>query len=252
LSFAWTITSSSVNEFRVFKDGVLDISATNGTLAFVTTADAQFGNGSSDTTLDFRSSDHYIDNSTSLTDTGNIWVTAKRPNANGTTNGFTTQIGSGGSGYGTGHSPQVNERALSTTNGWSMIGAGSAVTEEYNVEAATVGDVSLPYYYTIIDYEGWASMSSLAGETAQLILNGVNYPKAITSTNTLYIATTTSQSGAYVNGTGADIGIQTATSLTTVTLNEAGVLVAFIPIKPKYILFTFGKYLFKFGKFIFR
>ncbi|WP_323162301.1 hypothetical protein, partial [Pseudomonas fluorescens] len=80
-----------------------------------------------------------VDDSSALTDPGNIWVAAKRPNANGTTNGFTTQIGSGGSGYGSGHSPQVNERALSTTNGWSMVGAGAAVTEEYNIESKSTG-----------------------------------------------------------------------------------------------------------------
>ena len=58
-------------------------------------------------------------------DPGAILVTAKRPFTNGTTeDGFTTQIGASGSGYGSGHTPQVNERPLSQTNGWSVIGAG--------------------------------------------------------------------------------------------------------------------------------
>src|SRR6185436_9856514 len=127
-----------------------------------------------------RSSDHYVDSSASLTDTGNIWVTAKRPNANGTTNGFTTQIGSGGSGYGTGHSPQVNERVLSTTNGWSMVGAGSAVTEEYNIESAAAGDIDISSA-NYVDVMGWVYASSLVNETASIIVNGVSSNISLTS-----------------------------------------------------------------------
>ncbi len=173
-----------------------------------------------------RLSDIYIDSSNSLTDTGDVWVTAKRPNANGTTNGFSTQIGAGGSGYGTGHSPQVNERALSNTNGWSMIGAGSAVTEEYNIENKSTGDIDISSA-TIVDWLGWADMKSLAGETVQVILDGVNTAQAITSSETLYFKV--KGSATYPSGTGADIGITTDTSLTTVSLYECGVVVAYIP-----------------------
>ena len=176
--------------------------------------------------MDFRTSDHYVDNSSSLTDTGNIWVTAKRPVSNGTTNGFTTQIGSGGSSYGSGHSPQVNERPLSTTNGWSMVGAGSAVTEEYNIEAKNVGDIDLSKA-TIVDWLGWVSASSLAGETGNIILGGSSVAQAITSTATLYTAI--KGSATYPAGTGTDIGFQTTTALTTVSLYECGVVVAYIP-----------------------
>jgi hypothetical protein len=171
-------------------------------------------------------SDFYIDNSSSLTDTGNIWVTAKRPVANGTTNGFSTQIGSGGSGYGTGHSPQVNERPLSTTNGWSMVGAGSAVTEEYNIEGKSVGDIDISTA-TIIDWLGWVSIKALAGETGNVIIDGASVAQAITTTATLY--TKIKGSATYPAGTGADIGFQTTTALTTVSLYECGVIVAYIP-----------------------
>ena len=226
LCLAFTWTSSSVNELRFFKDGSSDISVTNGTLGTGTPQYFGFGNLSGNLTLDVRTSDHYIDDSNSLTDTGNIWVTAKRPNANGTTNGFTTQIGAGGSGYGSGHSPQVNERALSNTNGWSMVGAGSAITEEYNIEAKNIGDIDISAA-TIVDWLGWADMSSLAGETVQMILNGANVGQNITSSETLYY--NVKGSATYPAGTGADIGITTATSLTTVSLYECGVVVAYIP-----------------------
>jgi hypothetical protein len=226
ISLAYTITSTTVNRFELFVDGISSISITNATLSGVGATGILIGNISPNTVLDFRSSDHYIDNSSSLTDPGNIWVTAKRPVANGTTNGFTTQIGSGGSGYGSGHSPQINERPLSTTNGWSMVGVGSAITEEYNIEAKNVGDIDISSA-TIIDWIGWASMKSLVGETAQIILDGSNVSQAIISTATLYTAI--KGSSTYPSGSGADIGIITSTGLTTVSLYECGVIVAFTP-----------------------
>ena len=226
ISLAYTITSTTVNRFELFVDGTSTISLSNTTLPRVSSSIIGFGNQNGNTSFSIRSSDHYIDNSSSLTDTGNIWVTAKRPVSNGTTNGFTTQIGSGGSGYGTGHSPQVNERPLSTTNGWAMVGAGSAITEEYNIEAKNVGDIDISAA-TIVDWLGWASMKSLVGETVSIILNGATVSQAITSTITLY--TKIKGSSTYPSGSGADIGIITDTSLTTVSLYECGVVVAYIP-----------------------
>lgn len=226
ISLAYTITSTTVNRFELFVDGVSSISITNATIGTVGAGTTFILGNYSGGTFDFRSSDHYVDNSSSLTDTGNIWVTAKRPVSNGTTNGFTTQIGAGGSGYGSGHSPQVNERALSTTNGWSMIGAGSAITEEYNIEGKAVGDIDISAA-TIVDWLGWASMSSLVGEALNLIIDGANVVKTTTSSAVLYTAI--KGSATYPAGTGTDIGIQTTTALTTVSLYECGVIVAYIP-----------------------
>ncbi len=208
-------------------NGVSNISITNATLNSTGSIQIRIGNSNVDATMDYRTSDHYIDNDSSLTDTGDVWVTAKRPVSNGAANNFTTQIGSGGSGYGTGHSPQVNERPLSTTNGWSMVGAGSAVTEEYNVESQTTGDINIRNSY-IVDYVGWAYMSSLVSETVQMIVNGVSTAQAITSTNTMY--TKVAGSTTYPAGTGTDIGVTTDTSLTTVSLFETGIMVAYIPL----------------------
>lgn len=226
ISLAYTITSSSINRFEVFVDGVSAISVTNATSIITASSCVVFGSQTISTGYDVRFSDHYVDNSSALTDTGDIWVTAKRPFANGTTNGFTTQVGSGGSGYGTGHAPQVNERPLSTTNGWSMVGAGSAITEEYNIEGQGVGDITT-VGGTIIDYTGWVSANSLAGETASIIVNNVTSNISLTSTATVF--TKIAGSTTYPAGTGTDIGIITSTTLTTVTLNECGVLVAYNP-----------------------
>jgi hypothetical protein len=225
ISLAYTITSTVVNRFEVFVDGASAISVTNATIGAATVTALKVGNLSGNASLDMRSSDHYTDNSSSLIDTSNIWVTAKRPNANGTTNGFTTQIGSGGSGYGTGHSPQVNERPLSITNGWSIIGAGSAVTEEYNIEGKSTGDIDISLT-TILDYMGWVSASSAVSETAQIIVNGV--ASNISLVNVSGIFTNYAGSAVYPSG-GADIGIITATTVTTVSLYECGIVVAYIP-----------------------
>lgn len=225
ISIAYTITSTSVSRFEIFINGTSALSLTNPTLTNTGTFRVLMGNNGSNSTLDFRTSDFYVDNSSSLTDPGNIWVSAKRPFSNGTTNGFTTQIGAGGSGYGTGHAPQVNEVPLSTTNGWSMIGTGSAVTEEYTIEGQSVGFVSTAGG-TIVDFEGWVDASSVTSETASIIVAGATSNISLTSSATLF--TKIAGSTTYPVG-GTDIGIVTGTTVTTVGLYECGILVAFIP-----------------------
>lgn len=222
LCLAYTITDASTNEIRLFLNGTLDISISNGTGISTGTAGFRLYNDS----LAASNYHHsiYVDDSSSLTDPGSVGVTAKRPNANGTTNDFSTQIGAGGSGYGTGHSPQVNERPLSTTNGWSMVGAGSAVTEEYTVEDATTGDIDISGV-TLIDYIGWIYASSLVSETGKIIVAGVNTNKSLTSTNTFFQAVAGSTT--YPTG-GTDIGLITSTTLTTVSLYECGLVFAYI------------------------
>lgn len=225
ISLAYTVSSTSVNSFRVFVNGTSSISATNATLVNISSGAATFGNVDSNGGLDMRSSDHYVDSSASLADPGNIWVTAKRPVSNGTANNFTTQIGSGGSGYGTGHSPQVNERPLNTANGWSIVAVG-ATTEEYNIEGKSVGDINISSA-TIVDYAGWVSAKALLSETASIIVNNAASNIALTSTIALFTAVAGSSS--YPAGTGTDIGITTSATATTVSLYECGIIVAYIP-----------------------
>lgn len=226
LSIAFTIGSTTVNRFEIFKDGLSTISVTNATITNTGSTAVRFGNASGNVNLDLRGSDFYIDDSNSLTDPGNIWVTAKRPNANGTANNFATQIGSGGSGYGTGHSPQVNERALSVTNGWSVVAVG-ATTEEYNIESALTGDINIANS-TIIDYMGWVYAKALLAETGKIVVNNVSSDIALTSTSTMF--TKAAGSSTYPAGTGTDIGIITDATATTVSLFECGVMVAYIPL----------------------
>lgn len=224
ISLAYKITSTTVNRFEVFLNAVSAISVTNSTFTITGATDLMLGNRAGDAAMDIRMSDFYVDDSSALTDTGNVWVTVKRPNANGTINGFTTQVGAGGSGYGSGHSPQVNERPQSATNGWSMVGAGAAVTEEYTVEGASVGDIDISGK-TIIDWQAWILANALVGEQASIVAGGVS------STFTLPVATRLVTkivgSTTYPAG-GTDVGIITSTTVTTVNLYECGVIIAYI------------------------
>ena len=226
ISLAYTITSTSVNRFELFVNGVSSISITNATLTTIVSNRVKFGSTRSTLSTDLRYSDFYIDDSSTLTDTGNIWVTAKRPFSNGGNSDFVTQVGSGGSGYGSDHAQQVNERPLSTTNGWSKIGAGSQTYETYYVETKSQGDIDISTA-SIIDWLGWVSIKSLVSETIQMILDGANTSQAITSTISLY--TKIKGSTTYPSANGSDIGVATDTSLTTVSLYEAGVIVAYMP-----------------------
>ena len=232
ISVAYVITAVDNYTVKVWLDSVLDmtVTQTDGNLSGTGTNNLRVGWNAAPGANKIINFQHiYIDGSSALTDPGDIRATSKRPNANGTTNGFTTQVGSGGSGYGSGHSPQVNERPLSVTNGWSMVGAGSAVTEEYNVENASTGDIDLTGV-TLVDYMGWLYADALVlNETAQIILNGATSSITINVVDGDSIFTKLAGSTTYPAGTGTDIGIITSTALATVELFEAGIVFAYIP-----------------------
>jgi len=223
LSVAFVLTALNDNEFRVFVDGVLDISVTDG--AVDTSASVLgFNRNVTDATYDVRFSDIYVDNSASLTDTGDIWVTAKRPNANGTLNEWTTQIGAGGSGYGTGHSPQVNERALDTANGWSFQDA-ALKTEEYTIESVSTGDIDITGA-TIIDYMGWVYAKVASNSTGNIIVAGTATNKSITTAYGMF--TQAAGSTTYPSG-GDAIGMNTNTVNQLFSLAECGIMIAYTP-----------------------
>ena len=225
LSIAYAVTSTTVFTIQVYVEGVADaLASSSGTLAHIgaTTWTFGFPSGLSGATVWF--SDIVVVTGGVPTDLGDIRCTPKLPFANGTTNGFTTQIGSGGSGYGTGHAPQVNERPTNNANGWSMVGAGSAVTEEYSIEGAAVGDVNIAGL-TVYALMGWMNAKSATGETAKLVLAGTQTNKVLTSTEALFIQGLLTSS--YPAG-GTDIGIITSTTVTTVSLYECGVVVAYL------------------------
>ena len=229
ISLAYTQTSTTINEYRLFIDGVIEISVTNATMSNITGTTFRFGTNTLTTPLDWRISDIYVDRDSSLTDMGNVKVTHKRPVADGSLNEFTTQIGAGNSGYGTGHSDEVNEIPLSQTNGWS-ISTTTRKTEKFTLEALSVGAFDLTGA-TILDYMGWANTS--VGSTAnspvhRIILN--NATTAFTNATTAVCPKVFANSTTYptaLDAIGIDAQYTTTPQLTR--LFECGVMVAYLP-----------------------
>jgi hypothetical protein len=166
--------------------------------------------------------DIYVDDGNTLDDPGAISVTNKRPNANGANNQFATQIGSGGSGYGTGHSPQVNEQPLNVANGWQTSSASQL--ENYAIENASTGDVDISTATLIAD-EAWIYANSGASCTGNITNNGTTTATiSLTTTNTMF--TNIVSNASYPNNS-AGVGIKSCASATTVSLYEAGMLIAY-------------------------
>ncbi len=238
IGISYKITSTTNYSATVYLNGTPTITYSqtttgpnnlvNGTAVadFYVGLSTPFGTG--DNTAVEHMDDIYVDSGTDLSDPGDVHVTAKRPNANGAANGFLTQIGSGGSGYGSGHAPQVNERPLSTTNGWQT--ALNATTEEYTVEGAGVGDVNIPSNAGLISDQSWIYLHSTAVCTtgnAKIVNNGVSTNITLPTSNAMltnYASITTFPSG------NTAVGITTCTTgAPTVQLFEAGIQVAYIP-----------------------
>ena len=232
ITVAYTITSTTVNTIKVWINGTLIITVTNATLTNTGSADCQFGNTGNDAnwTSNCYTSDHYIEQTTSLTDPGAVVVTSKRPVSNGTTNGFTSTTGSG-SGYGSGNAPIVNIRPTTTSDSRNVTTSGSTVTEEFNVEGASVGDANITGA-TILGFGSWVYFKNSVACFAQTILNGTatSTPSiAINSTTTFFVYKTTSTLYA---GTGTDVGLIVPTTAGTYNLYQCGIVVAYIPAVP--------------------
>ncbi len=225
IAFSYFVTSATVFTFNVYLNGILETTAVNtGTLTNTTgvnfrlTGDTNFGSG---TFVWF--DDIYVDSGTDAKDPGNIIVTNKRPNANGTLNEFTTQIGSGGSGYGTGHSPQVNEQPLSLTNGWSIASA-SLKTEEYTIENAATGDLNASNRYRLVDYMGWVHAKVGSAGTRNIIVNGSASNISLTTAATTFFAAAASTT--YPSGATA-IGMNNNSVNNLTSFYECGILLAY-------------------------
>lgn len=244
ITFSYTVSSTTVFTAKLYVDGVLDATAVNsGTLARTGSTKLILGLSSMPINTNCWIDDIYIDDGSDYTDPGtarprSLRVTAKRPFANGTANNFTTQIGAGGSGYGSGHAPQVNEQPLSVTNGWAMVGVGAVVTEEYNGENRATGDVDLTGQ-PIVGVMGWAYAKSLLAETGKIIVDGTQTNIALTNANTMFQQVSATPT-VYPAGSGADIGIVTDTTVTTVSLYECGLHIAYEPYVGNFFLGMMG------------
>ena len=140
ISFAYSITSTTVHSEKLWLDGNLEVNNVNqGTLANANPADIQIGytnnpGGGKVAYVD----DIYIDDSNALTDPGDIRVTDKLAATENTTN-FDTAIGTARS---TSDYNNVNERPINEANGWRH-NATSDVQENYGLQSASVGDADI-------------------------------------------------------------------------------------------------------------
>lgn len=218
LSVAAVITSKTVNDFKVWLDGVLEITIHNLVEIDSTGAD-QFilGAGSGVTTY---FSDIFVDNGSSLTDPGDIRVTAKRPASNNV-NQFTTNIGANPANRWT----NVNERALSETNGW--LDAVNADRENYGIEAQSAGDVDLTGV-TLLDRCAWIWAKATTGGlgSPKITNNGTDTAITLLSTSSLFTNIVTS--GTYPSASDT-IGMVSAGTLDTTSFYECGMLIAYTP-----------------------
>lgn len=231
ITVSYYFDSTVAYQSRLYINGALEATTNAGTMTRIAPTFLRMAaNLAIGTNRTFLYDDLYIAtggaSSAAQPDTGNILVTAKRPFANGTVNDFTTEIGAGPApnGTGSGHAPNVSERALSTSFGWSILGAGSEITEEYNVQAQDVGDVNVTG--TIINgVVGWVYAAVAAGtESGSIITQNATSSISLTTTPTMFTKVGTAT---YPAGTGTDVGIITSTGATTFSLYEAGIMVAY-------------------------
>lgn len=227
IALTWTITSSSVNQYAVFVNNASVITASNTAPGATGTNKWGIGNVGADGSLDFYASDIYVDNSNTVTDPGKIWVTAKRPLSNGTTNNFATNGTS--SGYGTGNASFVNRRPLVTTD-FVSVTPTTVKTDEYTIEGKSVGDIDISSA-TIVDFMGW--MNSTIASTSnspvmKIIVAGTSTTKTLTTSFVTY--TQVAGSTTYPAG-GTDIGMsaQYTTTGHLVKMDGCGLVVAYIP-----------------------
>ncbi len=216
IAIAGTLTSNTVNHFKVWVDGVLDIDKSNAGLDRAGAYQVFFSAGTGQNSF---FSDIYIDDGAGLDDPGDMRVTAKLPASN-STNSWNTAIGANPAN----RWENVNERPLSETNGWEET-ALAAAEESYGIQADSAGDVNLTGT-TIVGFGTWVWAKGGAGGLGapKIIHNGADVAVALTSSAAYYATYTTSAT--YPSGV---IGMKSAGVLDTTFLYETGVVVAYTP-----------------------
>ena len=221
---SYAITNSTTNEIRVFVDESSSISVTNGTSVPTGSADVSIGwLGSPGANKIMNFDDIYIDNSSALTDTGNIRVTAKLPNAENVNN-FDTAIGNV---RGTSDFNNVNERALSETNGWQQAG-NTNVVENYGIQDAATGDVDITDATLVARIAWiWAKEGGAGGGTGEAMFNnGTEIGISLLTTSSLF--TDIVDSSTYPSDVAA-VGLRSTGGSRDTFLYECGMIISYIP-----------------------
>lgn len=219
LAVSYTMTSTTVNAFKVYVGGTLSINATNSTVDRTGTSRLVLAGGTGTAAY---WSDIYVDDGSDLADPGDIRVTAKLPAANNT-NSFDTAIGANPANRWT----NVNERALSETNGWRHA-ATTNVQENFTLQTAAVGDVDLSSGVTLVGRSAWIWAKGTAGGagTPKIMDNGTETAVVLTNAAKLFAVLTASAS---YPSDAAGIGIRSTNNADDTFLYECGTLIAYTP-----------------------
>ncbi len=217
---AYKITSTTVNEFRIYVDGNLEISLTNITLSSTVYTDLVIGHpnsagGAGAQYID----DVYVDDSNALTYPGDIRVTAKLPTTV-SSNAWDTTGGTGA----------VNERGIGTAN-YKAHASSAAATQTYQIQAAAIGDVDISSYtYVAGTTWVWAKRGSGGAGTPYIkpCYTGVSdiTPALDATTAALFTLTTDSTSYPTLYNAGC-VGMQSTGAGADTFMYEAGMLIAY-------------------------
>lgn len=221
ISFAYTITNATTYQIDGYVNGVREITIVNSGTMTTTATDRCRVNIQSTwgTGANCWFDDICIDNGSDYTDPGDIRVTAKRPAAN-STNNFDTNIGANPANRWT----NVNEVALSTTNGWQHA-ATTDVQENYTLETKAAGDVNIETA-NVVGRRAWIWARAATGSagTPKIMDNGTETAIVLTTTAALYTVITTSSD---YPSNAAGIGMRATNNAADTFLYECGTLIAY-------------------------
>ena len=237
IAVSYVIQSSyvhSIHSINVYVNGALAISDSSSTLVETGSNTLLLGweSASAGNNLVMHVDDIYIDNGSDMTDPGDIHVTAKLPIANGASNAFTasgTPVGYTSCSDASTHCEYVNERPINTSA--NLYSATANARENFTLQSASQGDVDISNAGMVAD-EAWIYAKSSTTCTGEITNNGVDASIGLTTTNNRFDSI-----GVNANFLSGDqgVGIQNCAS-GTVTLEEAGMLVAYTPNNPSYTL----------------
>lgn len=231
ISGAHTITSTTVNEIRIWVDGDPTpwLTVTNVTLGFATPDKAVLGvsNSPCDASFVVYIDDVYIDDGTTLDDPGDIRVTAKLPASRDAGSGWDNNSVTMSDATRT---TAVSQRpTLEATVDVDYIShyATAQATEAFTLETAAAGDVDISGD-SIVGYMGWARiwLSTTTGTpTWSLVLNGSTY--ALPDTGTTHTTPTQPVTSTTYPSNAQGIGLTSSAIAANTFLAECGVVVAY-------------------------
>jgi hypothetical protein len=210
VALCYTITSAAVSEWRLYLNGTLEATGSNPATQGTGSSGLRVGwtGTSPGANIVMRSQDWYVDDSSALTDPGDIRVTSKMP-----------------AGW-----DRVAERPANTANRYTHAATTAVVREQYTVQAAAVGDDDLTGA-SVVAWAGWvhyAVVAAIGSTLAKIIVNGVDITPTTTTGGSGVYQTLMSvvNSTTYPSGSNA-VGLASTGTAVDTLLAECGVFIAY-------------------------